>query len=692
MPAQNAAAKLSRRGRAALHYATQFGWRVFPLHWTDDAGMCSCGNLACGGPGKHPRTPKGCLDASVDAEAIRAWWSRWPDSNVGVATGAGLLVVDVDPRSGGDDSMVDLCRTLGALPDTIECLTGGGGRHVYLSTRTDVRNSAGIIGAGVDVRGEGGYVVAPPSSHASGRAYAWEVTSRPDEVDLAPVPQAWLDAMTARPKLRVIAGAKGEPFAEGTRNSSLYARACSMRAASFDEPAILAAIMAENDVRCVPPLDPAEVKAIVASACKHPEGHSPEVRARIAARTSAREEGLTASAPPNDTGAWEADLFRTAKGAVKNTFANLCAIFRNAPEYGTRLRYNDMIIAPTLDGRKLEEAELGLMREAVERRYGISPGPDAIAQALLSVAWERRFHPVRDYLSALAWDGVARIDDVAERILTADPTPINRTMVRAWFISAVARAMEPGCKVDTSLVLVGAQGARKSTFFSTLAGPQWFSDTAVDIESKDAMMQINGAWIYELGEIEHVTGRAHAGRIKAFISSARDTFRAPFHRTLSAFPRSNVMVGSTNQEQFLNDPTGSRRFWCVRVHGAVDIDALGAQRDQLWAEALAAYRSREAWWLTPEAEAALREASERFRVSDPWEGAVDKWLAAQAALPPSEQRPITSERILAEAIGKRVEDYDQRASNRVAAIMQQRGYSNKPERLDGTTKRVWRIR
>jgi predicted P-loop ATPase len=288
------------------------------------------------------------------------------------------------------------------------------------------------------------------------------------------------------------------------------------------------------------------------------------------------------------------------------------------------------------------------------------------------------------------WDGVPRLDTVAERILSAEPSPINCTMVRAWFVSAVARAMDPGCKCDTSLVLVGAQGARKSTFFSVLAG-EWFSDTTVDIENKDAMLQINGAWIYELGEIEHVTGRAHAGRIKAFISSAKDTFRAPFHRTLSAFPRSNVIVGSTNEEQFLNDPTGSRRFHCVRIGGAIDIEVLKAERDQLWAEAVAAYQAREAWWLTPEAEAALREASERFRVSDPWEGAVGKWLAAQAALPVSEQKPITSERILAEAIGKRVEDYDQRASNRVAAILQQRGFKNKPEWVDGGTKRVWRL-
>ena len=265
----NAPAKLSRMGRCAIKYAVDYGWRVFPLHYTDDAGLCSCGKADCGGPGKHPRTPRGCLDASTEPDVIRGWWTRWPDANVGIATGHGLVVIDVDPRSGGDDGMVDLRAKLGALPDTVEALTGGGGRHVYLSTTVEVRNSAGVLAPGVDVRGDGGYVVAPPSTHASGRTYGWELSSRPDENDVAHAPEAWVAALTARPKLRALPGGKrGEPFAEGTRNESLFKRASSMRAAGFDFDAIFAALMAENDARCVPPLDPAEVKAIASSAAR----------------------------------------------------------------------------------------------------------------------------------------------------------------------------------------------------------------------------------------------------------------------------------------------------------------------------------------------------------------------------------------------------------------------------------------
>jgi hypothetical protein len=606
---------------------------------------------------------------------------------VGIATGGGLVVIDVDPRHGGDDGLVDLRARLGELPDTVECLTGSGGRHIYVSVSegVTVRNSAGTLAPGVDIRGEGGYVVAAPSVHTSGRSYAWEASSRPDEIEVAPMPAAWLEAITKRPKLRVIAGGSGEVIAEGGRNETLFKRASSMRAAGFEEPAILAAILAENETRCSPPLDPAEVKGIVSSVCRYAPGLSPEYEAKRAEAASKR-----AAAPvdnvTNESGDWFNDLYRTPKGAVKNTFANLCSILRNAPEYAT-LRYNEMAVTPEVNGAPMTDAQLGLVREAIERRYGFSPGADALAQAIVAVSSERAHHPVREYLNGLVWDQLPRLDTLCERIIHAEATPINVTVVRAWFIAAVARAMKPGCKVDTALVFVGPQGCFKSTFFRELAG-KYFSDTAVDIESKDAMMQINGAWIYELGELDHVTSRAHAGRLKAFVTSQVDKYRPPFGRAVLPQPRSNVIVGSTNEDQFLNDPTGDRRFHCIRVNGRVDIDALREERDQLWAEAVAAHASGEAWWLTQEAEAALRESSETFRMVDPWEGAVATWLEVPKL---DGAKVITSQRILVDVLGMRLQDVDQRASNRLAAIMKRLGWRNKVARVDGGARvaRVW---
>ena len=146
---------------------------------------------------KVPLTAHGCRDASADADVIRAWWRRWPAAGVAIATGraSGLVVLDVDPRHGGDDSLRELAARVGGLPDTPTCLTGGGGAHHYYRHPADrdvpCRVALGGYG-GLDLRGEGGYVVAPPSPHASGRAYAWDVTAHPDDVPMAPCPPGLL--------------------------------------------------------------------------------------------------------------------------------------------------------------------------------------------------------------------------------------------------------------------------------------------------------------------------------------------------------------------------------------------------------------------------------------------------------------------------------------------------------------------
>jgi len=692
------APKLSRLGRAAMIYATQLGWRVFPLHSVAD-GVCSCGDAKCTGtkPGKHPRTPRGCLDATTDAAQVRIWWSQWPDAHIGVATGAGLVVIDIDPRHGGDDGFDDLRGRLGALPDTVEAITGSGGRHIYLALPegVTVRNSASTLAPGVDVRGDGGYVVAPPSGHVCGKAYGWELSSRPDEVDVAPIPQAWLDAMTKRPKLRVLPGGSGGDIVEGSRNETLFKRACSMRSAGFEEPAILAAILAENDTRCSPPLDPAEVKSIVSSAARYQPGLSPDYAAKRDEAAAKRAPATKAEAPVeadadgvissvNDED-WLTKLSTTKQGAVRNTFANLCAILRHEEPYAT-LKLNAMTRSPELNAERVNDAGLSAIREKIELRWQFSPGADAVASAVLLVASEKPHHPVRDYLRGLTWDRVDRLEHVAVQCLGAEDTPLNRTLIGTWAVSAVARAMEPGCKVDTSLVLVGPQGIGKSSFFRILGG-QWFSDSAVDIESKDAMMQINAAWIYELGELEHVTSRAHAGRVKAFVSSQVDTYRAPYGRVVESVPRHNVIVGSTNEAQFLSDSTGDRRFWVMRV-SHVDTATLKSDRDQLWAEAVARYDAGEAWWLSAEAEEARVDATEVHRITDAWEESVALWLASLA---PHEVRAITSQRILVGALHVDLDRITDRETRRVAAIMRRLGWTNRVLRVDGRNARVWDV-
>lgn len=675
-------ARLSKLGRSALIYAVEHGWRVFPLH-TADANGCSCNNPACGGPGKHPRTPRGCLDATTDAKRVHAWWTQWPDANVGIATGGGLVVLDIDPRHGGDDTLVDLRRSLGAIPDTVEVLTGGGGRHIYLASPdgVDVRNSANKLGVGVDVRGEGGYVVAPPSVHATGRCYGWEVSSRPGEVDVAPLPDAWLAAVTARPKLRVVVGAKGEPFPEGERNDSLYRRGCSMRSGGFARDAILAALTAENDDRCVPPLDPAEVKAIVESVCARPEGLSPEYQAARDSAASRRNsvarvandgQSSAPGAPASPGDDWRDQLYPGKKGGYANTFANVCTILRHAPEYAS-LRYDEMNLAAMLAGKRVDDAGLGAVRESIERLYGFAPAAASVAEALGTVSAERRFHPVREYLAGLVWDGVPRLDEVAAKILGA-AGPLPALMVKRFFVGAIARVMRPGCKLDTALVLQGAQGVRKSTFYRVLFG-EWFTDTHVDLSSKDAYLQLAGAWGIEWGEVERVTGRRGADEIKSFLSAAVDRFRPPYGRGIVEVPRTSVLMGSTNQTTFLDDDTGSRRFWCVRVGASVDVEMLATQRDQLWAEARSLYDRGEPWWLDAADEGSRAEDAEVHAVEDAWTDPILRWVAKN-----DDRDEFTAAEVLTGALEMHKRDHDRNSVARATRVLRVAGWDRRKHR------------
>lgn len=255
---------------AALSYAAR-GWRVFPCH-SIRGGRCSCSNsinVRCAAvppsPGKHPRTAHGCKDATTDAQQIRDWWTSWPDAHVAIATGAesGLVVLDVDPRHGGDDSLAEL-ETKHGKADTVEALTGSGGRHLFFAhPGYKIGNTAGRVAAGLDTRGDGGYVIAAPSGHISGGSYSWESSSEPDMLPLAPWPE-WLRERTAQ--AASLPAAPDKMIPAGARRQHLMDLAVRMRKAGATEPAIVAGLVAEFETHCEPepPRTPGDLEGIAA--------------------------------------------------------------------------------------------------------------------------------------------------------------------------------------------------------------------------------------------------------------------------------------------------------------------------------------------------------------------------------------------------------------------------------------------
>jgi hypothetical protein len=259
--------------KAALSYASR-GWQVVPLH-NPKQGVCSCSKKNCGSPGKHPRTEHGLKDGSKDPKQIELWWGKWPDANLGILTGqeSGLVVLDVDGTV-GKASLQALTEAHGTLPKTLCASTGRTGNdgkrkgaHFYFCAPVGVpiRNSAGILGKGLDIRADGGYVVAPPSLHPSGLLYEWLAPMQP----LADVPPWMLAKLAGTKPTPEVPRAQGEGIAKGGRNQTLTSLAGTMRRRAMTPEAIEAALLKENDARCKPPLPVSEVREIARSVARY---------------------------------------------------------------------------------------------------------------------------------------------------------------------------------------------------------------------------------------------------------------------------------------------------------------------------------------------------------------------------------------------------------------------------------------
>jgi predicted P-loop ATPase len=262
------------------------------------------------------------------------------------------------------------------------------------------------------------------------------------------------------------------------------------------------------------------------------------------------------------------------------------------------------------------------------QRHGCMVNVKVAAQAVQAVAQRNGFHPVRDHLNGLSWDGIERLDHWLCDHLGAEDTDLMRAIGARWLISAVARVYEPGCKADCILILEGPQGALKSTAIRTLFHP-WFTDEIAEIGSKDAGLQLSGIWVIELAELDSLA-RAEVAKIKAFISRRTDRFRPPYGERIKDFPRQCVFAGTTNQTSgYLRDETGGRRFWPVQI-GTINIEGLERARAQLWAEAVARYVKGEPWWLDTHelTDAAAQQVAERYE-GDAWDQPISDYVSGR---------------------------------------------------------------
>jgi putative DNA primase/helicase len=354
---------------------------------------------------------------------------------------------------------------------------------------------------------------------------------------------------------------------------------------------------------------------------------------------------------------WRIELLRRDNGEPYGNLANVCTVLRGEPDFllpdgSSVFELNEFTDFPMLhgpacwesapfpkkeigDGRPVTDDDVSGIAELVQR-LGIPASETVVLSAVRRIAIVKKYHPVREFLFDCkeSWDKTPRLDsllpyyagiDAGETPLTEKQLKLPRATGARFCIGAAARALQPGTKMDTALILEGIQGIGKSTFFEILFSEEFFSDHISDLGSKDSALEMAGVWGVELSELDAM-GRAEVSRIKGFLSRRKDRFRAPYARTVGEHPRGCVFCGTTNENEYLRDATGGRRFWTHRSY-LLRLTELKRDRVQLWGEAVARYDAGEKHWLH-EADLiddAAWESRERT-VSDPWEDDIREFL------------------------------------------------------------------
>lgn len=299
---------------------------------------------------------------------------------------------------------------------------------------------------------------------------------------------------------------------------------------------------------------------------------------------------------PDDEEGLRAKLKRDSKGNPESDVFNCLAVLKHDPALKGKIRLDEfahrLVVIDDLPWRDKDETPYwtdtddACLRNYFATKYLIK-GKGIIDDALREVTQDNKFHPVRQYLTGLSWDGECRVDTLFIDYIGAEDTEYIRAVTRKWMCGAIARVMEPGVKFDTAIVLYGSQGLGKSLILERL-GRKWFNNSLVDIKTKDALEQIQGSWINELAELAP-TYKNDNEIVKAFISRTSDRFRSPYGRRTEEYPRQCVFAGSTNNLMFLKDRTGNRRFWPItgdknrKTKNSWDLSK--DEIDQLWAEA-----------------------------------------------------------------------------------------------------------
>lgn len=685
-----------------------------PLWGVRGDGSCECPKgSACGNSaGKHT--------SLVTTKGVDPDWRPAEGQGYGILTGevSGLVVVDIDEKDGknGLEALKKWSQKFGEWPETLTVRTPSGGLHWYFQhPGFPVGNSQGWPAAGVDLRGEGGLIVGPGTRMPSG---TYEVVNAVRPAILPPwfltqilersagrkkAPRPFTSSPEQRPR-NVIRGqglAKSwRPAVSGQGGSvDTYVLAGKLRrelALSFEDT--LAIMLEVYNPRCAPPWSQAELEHKIRDAEERLDWeYCPDVFTEPSRPVVVAPSAPSTRVRPVDghTPKWTLEAVNMSGQRKKMPFDELIGYFRTSPDWAGRVQWNEFrrrveIVDPPIrmedveSGGGLSDTDVSKVRFMLGANGHTASKLD-IWEALNSVSRENSYHPVREWLSELPVldpNGPGNLLSRLSSLVFGTTDPRCDAMLRKFLIGAVRRILQPGVQLDTMLVLHGGQGVGKSRFIRQLFAP-WYRLNLPNIREKDSCDAIRGVWVVEVGELDQFL-RHDPQTAKDFLSRTVDAYRPPYERGTVEAPRQVVFIGTTNDDDFLKDATGDRRYWPIAVPGKINLEWLEANREAIWAEAYAAALTDEKHYFEGEEEADLERVRRPFQDLDPWTGTVEDWLRGKLEV------RRTSD-VFTQALHGDVGHMTKREANRIGAVLRRLGCTPQTRRVGAGTEKYWEV-
>ncbi len=501
-------------------------------------------------------------------DEILKWFSS-PNTNIGIITGkiSGLTVIDIDNKSTSSevDGQQRADDMLSKFPATYTIKTPSGGYHLYYQYADGFTVSANAYPQfpSMDIRGEGGFVVAPPSVTDKG------IYAPLNDLPIAPFPADLFPKIKQKKSLTEKLTAKN-----GNRNESLTSFVGQLLQATTNEDLwlteVLPAVQRANKTY-TPSLPDQEVLTVFNS---------------IAKKERTRRQNLALSPigqVPNIT---------TSKGGTPHqNMSNVVAILEAHADFRNKIRYNTFRQEIEIDGTPVEDNDILKVQYVLQTKFGLHTiNKEAVFSALMHCAYDNAYDEAQDWLTSLVWDGTPRLATWLTSSLGVPDDTYHRGIGSQWFMGMIKRIMLPGCLFDNLLVLVAPQGVGKTSFFRIIGG-KWYKSYTGSVESKDFYLALRGALLIDLDEGSTLY-RSDAIKIKSIITATHDEFRAPYDRLMKKFPRRFVFSMSTNDPEPFQDVTGNRRYWTIDFTDTVDFKWLEENRDQIFAEAYHYFKNK----------------------------------------------------------------------------------------------------